>query len=246
MSKYSSYVTSYDVLKTVALILMVIDHVGQYFMPDVVELRLIGRLSAPIWLFLIGYARSRGDLMLLLGVGAAVQLSHILTDDSWWYLDILFLMALARWSLDWVMGQVLSSRVKAILIGVGLAVLALPSWFFVMYGSAGYMIVMLGYMMRHRTEDPRITDGLLYGYAGLTYVSYIVCTLAGFAGMDAYVQSLMFGVFGLFVMLFFFRPVQFSMPLQSVMGFVLRLGGRYSLYVYAIHLIAFRFISALL
>ena len=60
--------TSYDFLKAVAVLLMVIDHVGFYFYPDQQWFRVFGRLCVPIWFFLIGYARSR-DLSLYLWGG---------------------------------------------------------------------------------------------------------------------------------------------------------------------------------
>ena len=55
----SSYLTSYDLLKTLALVLMVIDHIGYFFYPEEMWWRVLGRLSVPIWFFLIGYANAR-------------------------------------------------------------------------------------------------------------------------------------------------------------------------------------------
>ena len=47
-------ITSYDLFKTLALVLMIADHIGFYFYPNELWLRAFGRLSAPMWLFLIG------------------------------------------------------------------------------------------------------------------------------------------------------------------------------------------------
>ncbi len=40
--------TSYDLLKTLAVILMIIDHVGHHFFPDEMWFRVVGRLCVPI------------------------------------------------------------------------------------------------------------------------------------------------------------------------------------------------------
>lgn len=44
----------YDYLKILAIILMIIDHIGYFLYPDVLRLRVIGRLAFPIFFFLIG------------------------------------------------------------------------------------------------------------------------------------------------------------------------------------------------
>lgn len=40
-------------LKVIALILMTIDHIGSFIFPDVMWLRYIGRLSAPLFIFCV-------------------------------------------------------------------------------------------------------------------------------------------------------------------------------------------------
>mgnify|MGYP000885395299 CR=1 FL=1 len=48
----------YDYLKVLAILSMVLDHIGYYLFPEILELRLIGRLAFPIFLFLVGFNRS--------------------------------------------------------------------------------------------------------------------------------------------------------------------------------------------
>lgn len=66
-------------LKLIALITMTIDHVGVYLLPQYTILRLIGRLSLPIYAYLIAegcrYTRSMGKylgLMAFLGIGCQI------------------------------------------------------------------------------------------------------------------------------------------------------------------------------
>lgn len=48
----------YDLLKAIAILLMIVDHVGYFFFPEFTILRVIGRISMPLFLFLVGYNRS--------------------------------------------------------------------------------------------------------------------------------------------------------------------------------------------
>jgi len=51
------WITRLDILKSVALLIMIIDHLGYYFFPDQILWRAIGRAGLPVWFFLAGYSR---------------------------------------------------------------------------------------------------------------------------------------------------------------------------------------------
>ena len=54
-SSFCSFSTNfYDWLKVLAVVTMVIDHIGYYLFPDILGLRLVGRIAFPIFLFLVG------------------------------------------------------------------------------------------------------------------------------------------------------------------------------------------------
>lgn len=44
-----------DLLKTLAIIAMIIDHIGLYLYPDLIILRIIGRTAMPVFCFFAGY-----------------------------------------------------------------------------------------------------------------------------------------------------------------------------------------------
>lgn len=53
---YSKCCPNYqDILKALAIITMIIDHIGMYFFPDTTLLRDIGRIAMPIFCFFVGY-----------------------------------------------------------------------------------------------------------------------------------------------------------------------------------------------
>lgn len=48
----------YDYLKVIAIALMIVDHIGYFLYPDIMELRMIGRWSFPLFFMLIGWNKS--------------------------------------------------------------------------------------------------------------------------------------------------------------------------------------------
>lgn len=68
LEKYGRRLNTHDLLKFVALVAMVIDHIGFFFVPKLKELRVIGRISFPLFAFLVGYSlnnRIKPDIVLL-------------------------------------------------------------------------------------------------------------------------------------------------------------------------------------
>lgn len=45
----------YDYLKLLALATMIVDHVGYFLFPEVIWLRVIGRIAFPLFLLLVGF-----------------------------------------------------------------------------------------------------------------------------------------------------------------------------------------------
>lgn len=51
--------TSLDAMKLFAIFNMTVDHIGAYIYPHDLWYRAIGRITFPVWFFLVGYTRSR-------------------------------------------------------------------------------------------------------------------------------------------------------------------------------------------
>ncbi|NRB10010.1 MAG: hypothetical protein HRU35_00080 [Rickettsiaceae bacterium] len=72
------YQTNYqDLLKMMAMITMVIDHLGLYFFPDLVIMRIIGRYTMPIFCFFVGYNYHKGVSFKILIAGIILYLIQI-------------------------------------------------------------------------------------------------------------------------------------------------------------------------
>ena len=90
----------YDYLKILALITMLIDHIGYYLFPEALVLRLIGRIAFPIFLFLVGFNGSfrwRRELFWR-GIGIRAFTSFVAWHFSFWSFgaNILIAILLAR------------------------------------------------------------------------------------------------------------------------------------------------------
>jgi len=73
-----------DLLKLIAIILMIADHVGLYFLPEVQLLRAVGRYSMPIFCFFAGYNfKNKARLELLLYGLALYFISVFLVYGKW-------------------------------------------------------------------------------------------------------------------------------------------------------------------
>lgn len=241
-------ITSYDLFKTFALVTMVIDHVGYYFFPEDLWLRVIGRVSAPIWFFLIGYANSRdlgekmwGGLILLVAANLVVGMPVF-------PLNILATMIFIRLVIDEAMLRAV--RNHEALLGVSLIVvfLVIPFMGFWEYGTAGVLFAMYGCMRRHPEALARLPKD-----SATLFITFVVVFYVGFQslvfGFDR-VQALSVAV-GLLPVIFWmsvFRPQvypAFTRALAPVGAGLLKLCGRFSLEFYALHLIAFKLIALL-
>jgi len=165
-------ITSYDLFKLFAVLTMVIDHFGIYFFPDELWWRTIGRLSFPIWLFLVGYARSRDISPRLIGGAAIVFASNIFAGMGLIPLSILVTIIVVRLALDPLM-KILSKSPQHLWIGsAALLVVALPSFIVFEFGALAFIFAVFGYLVRHQKseEDKRQT----FQYAVFVCLGYVL------------------------------------------------------------------------
>jgi len=86
-----------DWLKTTAIILVVVDHIGYFFIEDEGWWSVFGRLAAPSFFFLLGYAQTRTVPLHWLWLGVFLTLLDSWnTDWTWVAPNILFSLAFIR------------------------------------------------------------------------------------------------------------------------------------------------------
>jgi hypothetical protein len=154
--EYGRCPNSYDLLKAVALLAMIIDHIGAYIFPDQPWLRLIGRVAMPLFLFLVGYSQTyRFDGWLLAGA-LVVLASQALNGVPILPLNILFAILLWRMLLGWLQHRHPAVLNDTVVLWVAMGVFYLSSVFVVEYGTIGLMWAVLGWYVRQGRDD-RVT-----------------------------------------------------------------------------------------
>lgn len=144
-----------NALKIIACITMLIDHVGWILLPDVLALRMIGRISMPLFAFTFGegcaYTRSRAKhfaLVLLCGVATSLVMSFAM-DRIYANILITFsLSCLVIYALDGLKRYAYMRQIRAavlcaaaLLCALGAAVwLCCFSPVYVDYGIAGVLL----------------------------------------------------------------------------------------------------------
>jgi hypothetical protein len=224
-------ITSYDILKTIAVILMIADHVGYYLYPEEIWLRIAGRLCVPMWFFLIGYARSR-DLSAPIWIGCGLLIvANIPAGMSLIPINILGTIIFVRLILDGFMTR--SLRDQSTFWGMNAVLLALifPSALVTEYGTMGLILAIFGWMCRQEHE---LKDRYLI--FAITSFSAYQFLIFGFGQVEF--MALTAGLFCVFTALHFFRAGTFNAP--PLIAPILRFTGHHTMAIYVAHLLTLK------
>jgi len=140
----------YDYLKILAIITMIIDHVWLLFFPELDILRIIGRTSFPLFLFLVWYNHSYWWKSSLWIYWTILQMLMWIWSYYWlvdmWYANIL----LAIWCTIVIMyiTQKHHSLVAEIILYLVSAWLARYTYPYMDYGTLSIVFALLGYWTR--------------------------------------------------------------------------------------------------
>ncbi|PZP57227.1 MAG: hypothetical protein DI586_01145 [Micavibrio aeruginosavorus] len=243
----AKFLTSYDLLKSLALLLMVLDHVGYYFYPENEWFRVIGRSSMPIWLFLIGYARSR-DISKPLWAGAVILIiANFIFGGNILPLNILFTILFVRLLLDRLAYMTFRNWEMALYGAFVLSALVICTYLFTEYGTIALLVAMSGYLMRNG-ESVNLSAAAQKLFMGYTVAFYALTQIVIFGFDKPVAQAMVVGIGAVSLLLYHFRPVELPEIDSKLPGFVvsaLQFGGRYTLQIYVVHLILFKLVACL-
>jgi surface polysaccharide O-acyltransferase-like enzyme len=247
-----------DWLKTAAIILVVVDHIGYFFIEHDQWWSVFGRLAAPVFFFLIGYAQTRTVPLHWLWLGVILTLLDSSNNGwSWVAPNILLSFAFIRVVRPYVRAAL--DRYGWLAFGLLVAALfaALPLAAPVVdYGAEGWLWALLGLCQRLYVEGrpdanvSSVAQGPALPTYRITENAGLMRILACFAAAIVYVWQeqrvymfpqihlavFILGVGILILSLCLFRRGPSRVQPPEPMAGVLRYIGRHTLEIYAIQL----------
>lgn len=241
VQKYGNVLNSHDVMKAMAIMLMIVDHVGAYLVPWE-ALRLIGRFSFPLFFFLIGYAYTAKIPRSLIIGGVILVLCDAVLSRDLLPLNILFTVILCRTMLQFFIEHELIQK-NILVLMVMLVVWHLMIAIFFEYGALAMMFAICGYMVKHHKDFDDTMRLTAFLVSGVGYFMFQSISLSmGLLSMAVF-------AIGLVGLLQYLKHYQFQKKIYEpgLAGKVLLMVPvRYSLEVYVFHLIILKIAAYLI
>jgi len=149
-----------DWLKTIAIILVVVDHTGYFFIEDADWWSVFGRLAAPTFFFLLGYAQTRTVPFHWIWLGIILSLLDSWNNDwTWMAANILFSLALVRIARPYVQNFLQNHGWLAFIFFVAALLSVLPiAANIVDYGAEGWLWALFGLCQRMYIDSKSAID----------------------------------------------------------------------------------------
>lgn len=238
--------TTYDLVKAIAVILMIIDHVGFYLFPEIEWFRAIGRAGMPVWFFLVGYARAQDLPPRWLIAGIILLIANMFVGLSPLPLSALFTLALCRLLAKPFWDFVADRQVYFWWIVMLLLFFGPVTDMVFEYGTFGFLIAFSAYALRRRAEiDAKFESNpvrLMFGIVIGVFTLYEIMKF-GFSPLAAMCTAA--GLFGAYLVLVDFQPKVYAGSASQPQAPLMRFMGRYTLEIYVIHLLILKAVWAL-
>lgn len=238
-----------DWLKTGAIMMVVVGHTGYFFIDDAAWWSVFGRMAAPTFFFLMGYARSRRIPLKWIWLGVILTLLDSWNNDwEWMPLNILFSLALIRLVRPYVLALLQRYGWVSFVLLIGALVMALPAAGKVVdYGAEGWLWALFGLCQR------MYVDGDTTAYSSTRVLKpnwrrmrLLICPVTAvvyiweeqlefsFSDSQLVVVSLFVSLLSIALFLFVRGPSRIQPP-EPISG-ALRFLGRHTLEIYVIQL----------
>jgi hypothetical protein len=236
-----------DWWKLAGLALVLADHYGLFFDPDTDGWRVVGRIAAPIFFFLIGFARTRTVPWSWIVLG--VTLTAV---DTWTTgeglgkvnLNILINFAWLRLVRPYVSEHVLGRPWRVAAVALAAAALIRPVQQVLEYGAEGWLWALFGATQARALEtgsarDERTRDGV----AAFTAAVYAWKEIVDYDFEREDALALVPLVVGLAYLLTRFSRAESAVQPPAALVPAIRWCGRHSLEIYGISLLAMQLLG---
>ena len=255
---FPSAIDNTDWLKIAAIILVSVDHFGYFFMDDDLWWSAFGRLAAPVFFFLMGYAKTRTVPLYWIWIGVILTLLDSWNADWTWMAPNIFLsFTLIRLARPHVQTFVQHHGWVAFgLLVVALSAVSPIAADIVDYGAEGWLWALFGLYQRMYVDGTSVTEmdgaapssapplqALIENGGLMRLLACLVAALVyiwqeqkeyAFPHIHLAVVIFGIGVLSLSLCLFLRGPSRIQPP--EVLAVVLRFVSRHTLEIYAIQL----------
>ena len=226
MAKNSNY---QDLLKLIAIISMIIDHLGLYFFPEIIELRVVGRYAMPIFGFFVGYNFKNSINFSILLYGSVLYLvSTIFIYHHFIQANILISLFLGQLYL-FLFQEHFKVLTKGWLHFVMLVSFFPFTFYFIDYGSLIIGIIVIGYMVKVKSININVA-AFVVAFASLLHTTMIFSS---------------FGNIGLFLSFLVVTTVCLSIAhshFETELPFNVKVISRHSMLIYFTHILIVQFV----
>lgn len=154
-SHEKSYFANYqDLLKTIALICMLLDHLGLYILPDQIWLRIIGRSVMPIFAFYAGYNFHHKIRHMIWILGALITAAFGIVIGFFVPANMLIGLALGQVYLFYAGKAIVQHPQRFFLHFIMMLALGVISQGITEYGTLAIAFMQVGYLRASGHKDP--------------------------------------------------------------------------------------------
>ena len=164
-----------NILKIIAVISMLIDHIGLFFLDNNIVCRCIGRIAMPIFAYFIAegwkHTRNRKKYVLLIGIFAVITQGAFALLSQWYYLNILFTFLIAIALIYLIETRKNNTFIKDILLITTYVILAFLEAFSILdYGIFAIGLVLVFYFVKNKKWALISALGVLVAYSFKNYI----------------------------------------------------------------------------
>jgi TraX protein len=232
-AKYGRVITTHDVLKCLAVLLMTIDHIGFFFFPEAIWWRVFGRVCVPIWFFFVGFstpASPRKDMLWLCLLLIAVDL---FTVNVVFPINILATIYVARYIVNYMATRDRDAFMLLIFTAAIAVMIPITDRLFE-YGALVFFFSLAGHYYKHHRSEWIAPATLFLGFAIFSaHQAYSF----GMTTLQAAVMTIMLAAICILLSKFCTRTVPMSGT--NVAGTMMRYVGRNTHYYYVAHYMLF-------